>query len=466
MEQTFRHKLILGVLDNMADGVLVIGFNGIVEMINDPALKIFGMTGRDLVGKSFAASFFSDERNAAFTDSILDTVRNVQIGKEQFLSFETEGKIKKLRLTTSYFKEDGEVVGVIMVIHDMTELFELQDAILAMERIRKLNEKLEIRNQLLKKTFGRYMSDEIVAEILDTPDGLKMGGQKKELTIMMSDLRGFTQMCERMEPSDLLRMLNHYFEEMYKEISRYGGCLIEFLGDGMLIVFGAPRPSETHASDAVAAALGMQKRMEEVNRWNEENGYGRLLMGIGIHTAEVIVGNIGSELRTKYGVMGAPVNLTGRIESYTTDGQVLISPATRAAIREELRINRELTVSPKGVKGEITLYDVTAIGAPYGIAIETSEKEMKPLDHPAEIRFFGLDGKHVEAKTRSGQIIAISEDSALFTTDGAVQLYENICIDIGQDLYAKIVDAEGSGWKISFTAKPDAFSSWIAGLMK
>ena len=466
MEQIFRHKLMYGVLDNMTDGVLVIGFNGIIEMINTPALKIFGMTGHDLVGQSFAASFFNDERNAAFTDTILDAIRNDHVGKEHFLSFETEGRVKKLRLTTSLFREDDEAVGVILVIHDMTNLVELQDAIHAMERIRKLNDKLEIRNQLLKKTFGRYMSDEIVAQILDTPDGLKMGGQKKVLTIMMSDLRGFTQMCERMEAEAVLRMLNHYFEEMYQEISLYNGCLIEFLGDGMLIVFGAPRSTNTHASDAVAAALSMQKRMEQVNRWNRDNGFDRLSMGIGIHTAEVIVGNIGSEQRTKYGVMGAPVNLAGRIESYTTGGQVLISPATRAAIREELRVNRELVVSPKGVRGEIPLYDVSAIGGPYGISIEVADEELKPLAYPVEIRFFGMDGKHVDAEAGSGQVFALSEDFALLTTDNPVQLFENIRIDIGQDLYAKVVAAENDGWKICFTIKPDNFHSWIEEVLK
>ena len=466
MEDSFRHKLMDGVLENMADGVLVIGLNGIIEMINEPALTIFGMTGRDLAGQSFAASFFNDERNSAFTDSILDTIRNDHVGKEQFLSFETESGIRKLRLTTSYYKEDGEAVGVILVIHDMTDLVELQDAMLAMERIRKLNEKLEIRNQLLKNTFGRYLSDEIVTEILDTPDGLKMGGQKKELTIMMSDLRGFTQLCEQMEPTELLRMLNHYFDEMYREISRYGGCLIEFLGDGMLIVFGAPRASETHASDAVAAALSMQKRMEQVNRWNRENGFALLAMGIGIHTAEVIVGNIGSEQRTKYGVMGAPVNLAGRIESYTTGGQVLISPDTRATIREELRINREMTVSPKGVKGEITLYDVGAIGAPYGISLEVTSGEMKPLASPTEIMFFGLDGKHVDDRSVKGRIFGLSEDCALLTTDVPLQLYANICIDIGQDLYAKVVAREERGWRISFTARPGIFHSWKEKLLK
>jgi adenylate cyclase len=109
---------------------------------------------------------------------------------------------------------------------------------------------------------------------------------------MMSDLRGFTAMSERMNPQDLITMLNHYFGVMYEEIERYNGTLIEFMGDGMLVIFGAPVTTRTHASDAVAAALGMQKRMREVNKWNAERGYEPLEMGIGINTDEMILGNI------------------------------------------------------------------------------------------------------------------------------------------------------------------------------
>ncbi len=464
MTQEFKNKLFSNILANMSDGVLVVGFNGVIEMINEPALNIFGMTGQDLIGKSFAAYFFNDERNAVFTDTILDTIHNRRVGEVHFLTFEKDNRKKSLRLTTSYLKEGGESVGIIMVIHDMTDLVELQDAIIAMERINKLNAQLELRNQLLKKTFGRYLSDDIVSEILDTPDGLKMGGQKRKLTILMSDLRGFTQMCERMRPADLLDMLNHYFDEMYEQICWYGGSLIEFLGDGMLVIFGAPRRSDSHASDAVATAMCMQKRMEEINRWNEARGYGRLAMGIGIHTAEVIVGNIGSQLRTKYGVMGAAVNLTGRIESYTTEGQILISPDTRAAVSEELTFNQELKVSPKGVNGEITIYDVASIGAPYGISLQHQEKEASELPKPAEIRFYMLNGKHVDTAVKTGLMTAVSEDYAVFTTPEPVQLYENIRIDIGQDVYAKIVSGSAGAWKMRFTSKPDSFEAWLREL--
>ena len=226
----------------------------------------------------------------------------------------------------------------------------------------------------------------------------------------MSDLRGFTAMSERMKPKDLIDMLNHYFTEMYEEITRYRGTLIEFLGDGMLVIFGAPTTTDTHASDAVAAAIGMQKRMPALNRWNEEHGYEPLGMGIGINTGSVILGNIGSERRTKYGVLGAAVNLTGRIESYTTAGQILISPDTREAIREELEIGETIYVSPKGVTGKIALFEIIGIGDPYSIRLEEDVScELQTTDNPVPVSYMVLEDKAVDDEEQNALILALSE---------------------------------------------------------
>ena len=335
----------------------------------------------------------------------------------------------------------------------------------AAETIRGLNRQLELRNRVLQETFGRYLSDDIAREILDSPGGWRLGGHRQRLTILMSDLRGFTAISERMEPQDLIIMLNHYFSEMYEEIEQLHGTLIEFVGDGMLVIFGAPVITETHAADAVAAALGMQRRMKEVNRWNAERGFEPLSMGIGINTDDVILGNIGSERRTKYGVLGPAVNLVGRIESYTTGGQVLISPGTKDAIQTELRIRQTLRVSPKGVKGEIPLYDVVGIGAPYGIETERSEEEPQTLPEPVPVRFGLLEGKRVNKSGLEGRLLACSETGAVLETEEKLELFDNLSLDIGESLYAKVTEREGGRCRITFTAKPPCFSVWAESLM-
>ena len=461
-KQVFIHNRII---EDMSEGVLTIGFDGIVESANRAALTIMEKESGELVGLSFARVFLTDERNDAFVQCVLDAVYGKGQGQEGYAVYQGRESLKHLRIVSSYLRDGETPVGVVLVISDITELTELRDAVRAAETIRGLNQQLELRNRVLQETFGRYLSDDIVREILDSPEGWRLGGHRQRLTILMSDLRGFTAISERMEPQDLISMLNHYFSEMYEEIERFHGTLIEFVGDGMLVIFGAPVKTETHAADAVAAALGMQRRMKEVKRWNAERGFEPLSMGIGINTDDVILGNIGSERRTKYGVLGPAVNLAGRIESYTTGGQVLISPGTRAAIRNELRIWQTLCVSPKGIKGEISLYDVVGIGAPYGIETERSEEEPQALPEPVPVRFGLLEGKQVKKSGLEGRLLACSETGAVLETAEELELFDNLSLDIGESLYAKVTEREGGRCRITFTAKPPCFSVWAETLM-
>jgi len=457
-----RQQIIqTSVVRDLAEGVMVIGSDGIIEAVNEAALQILEKKRKDLLGKTLAAAFFTDDNNDEFIQAVLDAVYERGRQRESYLPFRVGGTVKQLRAVSSYLRDGEEVIGVILVISDITELVDLRDAIQAMNTIQNLNRQLELRNRVLQETFGRYLSDEIVSEILDSPEGWKLGGQKRTLTVMMSDLRGFTALSERMPPQDLITMLNHYFSQMYEEIERYHGTLIEFEGDGMLVIFGAPTPTETHASDAVAAALGMQKRMKEVNRWNREQWYEPIAMGIGINTDAMILGNIGSEKRTKYGVLGAAVNLTGRIESYTTGGQILISPGTRDAIPEELQIVNTLQVMPKGVDKEITISQVTGIGEPYGIYLDQEEMPELTEIAPYPVSFTVLEGKHTGREERRGQLTAVSEREALLETEEKLSAYDNLLLKVGDDLYAKVTEVGQKGFRICFTSRPRDFQTWL-----
>ena len=445
---------------------MVIRFDGIIELVNEAALTILGKSREELIGKSFAGAFFTDDGNDDYIQCVLDAVYQKGRQQESYVSYRVDGAQKQLRIVSSYQREGNEAIGVILVISDITELTEMRDAMRAMNTIQKLNRQLELRNRVLQETFGRYLSDDIVREILETPDGWKLGGEKRRLSILMSDLRGFTLMSERMQPQDLIAMVNHYFSQMYEEIERYHGTLIEFLGDGMLVIFGAPVPSENHAADAVAAAIGMQKRMAEVNRWNAERGYEPLAMGIGINTDTVILGNIGSEKRTKYGVLGAAVNLTGRIESYTTGGQILIAPATREAIREKLAIRRSFHVQPKGLENGVDLSEVTGIGAPYGICLEEAPAQPLCAVPPVPLRFSVLEGKHADSSVLNGTLLALTDAEALLESERELAPFDNLHIELGEGLYAKVTEAEGQRCRICFTAKPPEFDAWKCSLIQ
>ena len=452
------------VIRDMSEGVMTIGLDGKIMSINPAAEKILEKHADDIVGVKFARAFFEYEENDAFNQTVLDAVYDADKTHRGIVGFYTGKTIKQLNVTTSYLREGDEKIGVIVVISDISELVELRDAVKAMEKIRALNSRLEIRNKLLSETFGRFLSDEIVKQLLEEPDGLALGGKKRNLTVLMSDLRGFTAMSERMPAHDLLNMLNHYLGEMTDVIQSNSGTIIEFIGDGIMAIFGAPEPSDDHAAQAVASAVGMQAKMKAINKWNAEHGYETLQMGIGINTGDVIVGNIGSEKRTKYGVTGANVNLCGRIESYTVGGQVLISPSTREAIGVELEISGEIDVMPKGVSEPITLSSVTAIGAPYNVRFTTETERARKLTGKHEISFSLIKEKHTSKEVLTARVEAVSSDGAKISTDALIKVFDNIEIDIGEKLFAKVIGTSDGTFELRFTSKPECFDEWLKKL--
>ena len=185
-----------------------------------------------------------------------------------------------------------------------------------------------------------------------------------------------------------------------------------------------------------------------------------LEMGVGINTGEVIVGNIGSEKRTKYGVVGSHVNLCGRIESYTVGGQVLISPKTRSMVSEPLDIAMEQEVFPKGVKTPLTLAQVTGIGGAYGVSCRQREEMPEPLACPAPVSFVAIHEKHVDAEPSAGQFTAMSRTGAVLETEEPLERFANIQIEAGGKLFAKVMDRTEDGWLLRFTSIPPEFDAW------
>lgn len=441
------------IMQDMTEGVMTIGLDGVITYVNPAAATILGMTAQELSGKKFIHCFFEYPENDAFNQTILDAVYDAAITHRNVVPYYTGRDFRQLHVTTSYLHDHGGVkVGVIAVLSDISELTELRDAVKAMQRIRQLNNQLELRNKLLNETFGRFLSDEIVRQLLDTPDGLMLGGKKRMLTIMMSDLRGFTAMSEQMEPQSLIAMLNHYLGEMTDVIQRYNGTIIEFIGDGILAIFGAPAESDHHAADAVAAAVAMQMQMKAINEWNASRGFPALEMGIGLNTGEVIVGNIGSEKRTKYGVVGSHVNLCGRIESYTVGGQILISPQTRAMVQCELDVAQEFEVYPKGVKGALVLSHITGIGKPYCLSFGIDAETEEMWDVVIPVGFKKIEDKHCSDTVFDGIIIAMNGKTAILKTQVPIRMFENICLCADNEVFCKVIGEQENGFLLRFTA--------------
>ena len=332
------------------------------------------------------------------------------------------------------------------------------------------------QRDFIRDTFGRYISQEVVDELLSSPDRLRLGGELREVTFLVSDLRGFTALSSRKEPQEVVRIINRYLEPMVDIITRFRGTVDEFQGDGILAFFGAPVAAADDPERAVACAIEMQVALERINALHRRENIPELQMGIGINTGEVIVGNIGSEKRTKYGAMGGAVNMAYRIESNTVSGQVLISSGTYARVRDAVRVRSERELQFKGIERPVAVYEVDGIGGKYACALpERAPEEFVALDPPLVVTCFALEGKRVSEEAIPGSITRLSEGSAEAALEGPVAAGANLMVRLApreapglSDAYAKVVGVRpadgGSGpasVSLSFTSLPEDAQAFL-----
>jgi len=202
-----------------------------------------------------------------------------------------------------------------------------------------------------------YFSPPLLKKILDRPVLLE-GCEKKVLTVLFSDISGFTTWSSRQAPEDIRRMLNEYFEEMAGILFSFEGTIDKYIGDGMLAFFGDPVEQRDHAERAVRSAIAMQRRVAELrSRWEPSGGMA-IAIRIGINTGEVVAGNMGSARRLDYTVIGSNVNLASRLESGARPGQILVSKATREALSLSIPVQPAGTISAKGFSEPIEVFTV------------------------------------------------------------------------------------------------------------
>lgn len=310
------------------------------------------------------------------------------------------------------------------------------------------SQRLQLVN-FIKDTFGRYLSHKIVDEILESPDGRRIGGRRQTVTVLMSDLRGFSDLSDARDPEEMVRILNRYLEAMTRVIERYDGVIDEFIGDAILTVFGIPEEKPDDPSRAVACALAMQQTLAQLNDAFVAENLPVLEMGIGINTGPVVVGNLGSETRTKYGIVGAVVNVASRIESNTVGGQVLLGEDTYDQVEKQVTALPPITVMMKGLKRPLVCYPVTAIGPPYAI-----EFEPKATDPLVEIRLpfqlWQLEDKKIVAGPFSGETRLVNASTLVVTVPDPLDTLTNVKLlftfcqaaHCFSDIYAKVIGPE------------------------
>ena len=439
-------KLIEYIFTNMEDAVCITDKGGFLLHANPAAEKLLGFSCRAGEEKKIWEAIPYVEGNDALVQLFIDAVVNGTAARQRLVAYENAaGKEFMLRVSLQYTRDEGGLFIIIM--NDLTEFLRVNSA------------------------FARYTSPQIAAYVLGSPDGEQPGGVLRQVTILMSDLRDFTGMTSDLQPGELVEITNHYFEKMVEVIEGRMGTVIEFLGDGIFAVFGAPGEDPKHAAHAVECAVEMQNHMPEVNAWNRERGYPELSMGIGINSGEAVIGNIGSPLKMKFGCMGDTVNMAGRTESLTVGGQICVTQATVSLIKEPLELAGEHSFLAKGKDGPMTIYDVRGIGNSLRLYPKEQLVWKAASGREAEIMLHHIEGKIVTAEGFPASVRQISADKryALISAEKALKPLQNVVLEtVTKDsvsrLTAKVIRQEGPDYVICFTSRPAGLDRWFRAL--
>jgi PAS domain S-box-containing protein len=326
------------------DMLCIGGFDGYFKQLNPAWEKTLGFTIQELKARPFVEFVHPGDREATVAES-QKLMSGINI-----ISFENrclckDGSYKWLLWSATTVSEEQLYYAVA---RDITERRRAEEERVWLNRLKQ------------------YLSPQVVSSVISREDIL-MVNTRKLLTIVFSDLRGFTEFSDKADPEDVIDLLNDYLSVMTALVFKYEGTLDKIMGDGMLVFFGDPIPMPDHAERAVKMAVEMKEKIKHLQKkWPLEEY--QLNIGIGINTGYVTVGNIGSENRMDYTVIGKQVNLASRLQSEAKAGQILISKRTFEAVKEFIEAEEIQEITVKGLRSPISVYNV--IGLKEGKALE------------------------------------------------------------------------------------------------
>ena len=214
------------------------------------------------------------------------------------------------------------------------------------------------REEVARANYSRFLPEYVVKQMLENPESFKLGGVNQTITVLFADIRGFTRISEHAQPEKIVGLLNRYFSAMTDIIFAHGGTLDKYLGDGLMALFGAPSATPQDASNALNAAVAMQRRVMGINVELHQEGLNEIGVGIGLHTGEATVGYIGSERRSEYTAIGDTVNTAARLESNARGGEILVSDATAKAARSRYKLKARDPITVKNREQPVVLWEV------------------------------------------------------------------------------------------------------------
>ena len=324
------NKLNDNIMSSITTGIIEINLFGEIQFVNKEAVRLLKKSEEEILGNHYLIIFENE-------DALINIIQNVEINQERV--FETEFSLKsgnkKISVNISFspvFDEKKDFSGIVIAIDDLS----------------KINK--------VKSTFKKYVSKNIVDKLLESEDSLNLGGKESEVTILFSDIRGFTSMSEKLNPTEIVKLLNKYFKSMIDVVFKYNGTLDKIVGDELMVLYGVPLKADDDTHNAVKTAIKMFIALDKFNQKIVKEGYKPFKIGIGINKGKAVSGNIGSEQQMNYTVIGDTINLGARLCSHAKSGEILISKSVKDAIGDNYNFKSIPSIEVKGKENAIDVW--------------------------------------------------------------------------------------------------------------
>jgi len=336
------------VFNSMTNMIITTDAAGQIYYYNEPAAKGMGLTEEDL-GRRLDNVF----KNSLSAKTINAIQKSLEDG-EEILGVEGiyrrgENDMDYSLNITPLVTPRGKKEGLTLLFTNQTREKELK------KTVKTVNDE----RRVIKDMFARYMSHEVMTSLMESPDSIKLGGDKREATVFFADIRGYTSFSEGRDPEVIVEILNEYFSEAVENVLLYKGYIDKFIGDCIMAVWGVPMmPKKEDAINAVSCAIAIQEAVRSSKRKFFRKEASRLRIGIGINTGPLVAGNLGSMQRMDYSVIGDTVNLASRLEGAAGADEIIISQSTRDHIGNHFKLEKRDSIRVKGKEKPIKIYNV------------------------------------------------------------------------------------------------------------
>lgn len=325
------------ILQSMTSGLLVADKRSHhILKVNQAMERISGRSVDDMVGKTVEEVFAGLHGLPPIEELATEVERQGGIALRKLRLVAADGTERYRAIHGQVFYDrHGQDAGVIVLVDDISE------------------------PEILRQIFSRYLSVQVMEEVLSSADLRSLRSTRREVTVLFADLRHFTTFAERHQPEQVVDILNEYFEVLVHIVFEYQGTLDKFLGDGLLALFGTPLAQPDHPQRAVQAALGMQRAVMQLNKERRQRRQPTLQLGIGMNTGAAIVGNIGSEERMEYTVIGDMVNVAQRLQTLANGGEILIGASMLPTVQPLVTVYDTVEILVKGRRQPVRAHRIS-----------------------------------------------------------------------------------------------------------